>query len=76
MNAHLVSVVANREMSTRLRDRTFLLSTAVLLILVGASVVIPLVLNRGADRPSYTLAVVGPDATATGQLARCALSPS
>ena len=70
MNAHLVSVVANREMTTRLRDRTFLISTVVLLVLVGASVVIPLVLNRGADRPSFTLAVVGPEASATGQIAR------
>lgn len=69
-NPQLVRIVAAREISTRLRDRTFLVSTAVMIVIVAASVLAPLLLNRNADRPEFTLAVVGPEAQTTGETAK------
>jgi ABC-2 type transport system permease protein len=42
----LLVVLARRELLARLRDRTFLVATVVLLVLVAASVTVPLLLSR------------------------------
>jgi ABC-2 type transport system permease protein len=65
----LVPVVARREIIARLRDRTFIVSTIFLLVLVGASVTLPLLLSsRGT--PALTLATVGGRATEVAASAR------
>ncbi|HYY12030.1 MAG TPA: ABC transporter permease, partial [Kineosporiaceae bacterium] len=54
----LVAVVARREVLARLRDRTFLVSTLFLLLLVAGGTTVPLLLtDRGA--PHLTVAVAG-----------------
>jgi ABC-2 type transport system permease protein len=69
-DVQLVRIVAAREINTRLRDRTFLISTAVMLAIVAGSVLAPLLLSRNGDRPEFTLAVVGQQAQATGETAK------
>ena len=59
----VVAVVARRELLARLRDRTFLASTAFLLVVVAASIAVPLLLE-GGDAPRYTVAAVGGPARA------------
>ena len=66
----MVRLVAAREISAKLRDRAFLISTGVLLLLVAGSVVVPLVLNRGQDRPKLTVTTVGEPARAVAEVAR------
>ncbi len=66
----IIRLIATREIAVRLRDKAFLISTVVLLALVTGSVAIPLFLQRGHDRPKYTLAVAGPQASAVGNLAK------
>src|SRR4051812_47403205 len=66
----VVRLVAGREIGAKLRDKTFLISTAVLLLLVTASVIVPLLLQSGQNRPRFTVAVVGPQAREVAEAAR------
>ena len=45
----MVALVARREVITRVRERSFLISTAVTLIIIAAVVVLPALFNRGGD---------------------------
>jgi ABC-2 type transport system permease protein len=56
-SAALVRLVAGREVSTRIRDKTFLISSAVILLLVLGAVVFQVVIASGAGR--VTVGVVG-----------------
>jgi ABC-2 type transport system permease protein len=56
-SAALVRLVAAREVSTRLRDRTFLISTGVILLLVLGSLVFQAIVISGASK--VTVGVVG-----------------
>ncbi|MGY1615683.1 ABC transporter permease [Geodermatophilus sp. SYSU D00691] len=60
-SAALVRLVAGREISTRLRDKGFLISTAVLLLLVLGVMAFQIVVNSGGS--STTIGVVGSSAT-------------
>jgi ABC-2 type transport system permease protein len=65
----LVAVVARREILARVRDRTFIVSTIFLLVLIAASSAIPILLtDRGA--PALTVATVGQPATTVADAAR------
>jgi ABC-2 type transport system permease protein len=66
----VVKLIATREITTKLRDKAFLISSALLLVIVSASIAIPLFLSRNSDRPDYTLAVTGPQAAAAGANAK------
>lgn len=68
-SAQVIRLVAAREILAKLRDKAFLISTAVLLLIVVASVVVPIVLERGQDQPKFTLATVGAPAQAAAELA-------
>jgi len=68
----VVRLVAAREISAKLRDKTFIISTAVLLLIVGGSVIVPLILSRDADQPKLTIAVIGAPARAVAESARAA----
>jgi ABC-2 type transport system permease protein len=65
----LVAVVARREIVARLRDRTFIISTVFLLLLIAASVTVPLVLT-GRGAPALTVATVGPRSADVADAAR------
>jgi ABC-2 type transport system permease protein len=69
-STEVVRLVAGREVSAKLRDKTFIISTVVLLLIVAGSVIVPLLLSRDDDRPKFTVAVVGPVATAVAEAAR------
>jgi ABC-2 type transport system permease protein len=56
-SAALVRLVAGREVSTRIRDKTFLISSAVILLLVLGAVAFQVVIASGAGR--VTVGVVG-----------------
>jgi ABC-2 type transport system permease protein len=56
-SAALVRLVARREMSTRVRDKTFLISSAVILLLVLGSMIFQVVIASGANK--VTVGVVG-----------------
>ena len=58
-SAELVRLVAGREISTRVRDKTFLISSAVILLLVLGVMVFQAVVASGADK--VTIGVVGGD---------------
>lgn len=58
----LVGLIAGREIAVRLRDRAFLLSAAFLLLIVGASIAAPAVIE--SRTPDVTLGVVGEPAAA------------
>jgi len=60
-SGELVRLVAGREISTRIRDKTFLISSAVILLLVLGGMVFQAVTASGADE--ITLGVVGDAAT-------------
>ncbi len=65
----LVAVVARREILARVRDRTFIVSTVFLLVIVAGSSMLSLLLSdRGA--PDITVAVAGDRAGAVAQAAR------
>jgi ABC-2 type transport system permease protein len=57
----LVRLVAGREISTRLRDKTFIISSAVILLLVIGSMVFQAIVASGANE--ITVGVVGDQAT-------------
>src|ERR1700712_3024402 len=56
-SAVLVRLVAGREMSTRIRDKTFLISSAVILLLVLGGMVFQVLVASGANK--VTVGVVG-----------------
>jgi ABC-2 type transport system permease protein len=60
-STELVRLVAAREVSTRIRDKTFLISSAVILLLVLGVMVFQAVIASGADE--ITDGVVGDRAT-------------
>lgn len=65
----LTGVVARREILARVRDRTFVVSTVFLLVLVAVSTTVPILLSsRGA--PRLTVATVGAQAGAVADAAR------
>jgi ABC-2 type transport system permease protein len=68
----VVRLVAGREIVAKLRDKAFLISTGVMLLLVAASVIVPLMLNRDAGRPMLTIATVGAPAQTIAEAARTA----
>ena len=53
----MVALVARREITTRVRERSFIISTAVTLLIIAAVIVIPTLLSRGGDE--VTVGVVG-----------------
>lgn len=57
----LVRLVAGREISTRIRDKTFLISSAIILLLVLGGMVFQAVVTSGADE--VTVGVVGDTST-------------
>ena len=65
----LAGVVALREILSRVRDRTFVVSTIFLLVLVAASTTIPILLT-GHGAPDVTIATVGPQARTVADAAR------
>ena len=56
-SAELVRLVAGREISTRIRDKTFLISSAVIILLVLGAMVFQAVVASGASK--VTIGVVG-----------------
>jgi len=58
----LIWTVARREIVVKLQDKAFRTSTAFLLLVMAASVVLPQLLSD--DRPRFTVAAVGPEASA------------
>ncbi len=51
----LVPLVVRREIVTRVRERSFLVSTVITLLIIVAVVVLPALLNRGDDEgPDWT----------------------
>jgi ABC-2 type transport system permease protein len=65
----MVALVAGREITSRLRDKTFIVSSVFLLVLVAASVTIPIILQGRSDRPSVSVVTVGSAAASTAQKA-------
>jgi ABC-2 type transport system permease protein len=63
-------LVAGREISSKLRDKAFIVSTVLVLVLVLVSITVPLILNRNSDRPERELAVVGAPALGVAETAR------
>lgn len=68
----VVQLIAAREMTTKLRDRTFIISSLAMLVLVALGIIVPAVLTDGDENPSLRLAVSGAAATSVGELARAA----
>jgi ABC-2 type transport system permease protein len=64
--AQLVRLVAGREISTRIRDKGFLVGSAVLIVLILAMLVFQVAINSGGD--STTVGVVGGSPAATDAL--------
>lgn len=68
----IVWLVARRELRTRVLDKTFLISTVVVVALIAAAVALPLVLGGTEE---YTVAVAGEDAAAVATSAAGAADP-
>src|ERR1700712_425997 len=66
----MVPLVLRREISTRVRERSFLISTAITLIIVAAVVVIPAIFNSGDDK--ITVGLVGNTTTVQSALEQAA----
>jgi ABC-2 type transport system permease protein len=64
--AQLVRLVAGREISTRIRDKGFLVGSAVLIVLVLGMLVFQVAVNSGSD--TTRIGVVGGSAAVTGAL--------
>jgi ABC-2 type transport system permease protein len=64
--AQLVRLVAGREISTRIRDKGFLIGSAVLIVLILGMLVFQIVVNSGSD--TTKIAVVGGNAAVTDAL--------
>ena len=56
-SASLIRLVAGREISTRLRDKNFLISTAVLLILIIGVMVFQVILGSKASSSAFTRSI-------------------
>src|SRR4051794_41763635 len=73
MNADpMVRLIARREILARLRDRTFIVSTVVMLVLIVAGVMIPLMLQNRNRCPERTVVAVGPQAAGIARQAATA----
>ncbi len=66
----LVGLVARREITTRVRERSFLISTVVTLLIIAAVIVIPTLLDRGGDK--VTVGLVGAPAAVEPALQQAA----
>jgi ABC-2 type transport system permease protein len=66
----MVPLVLRREITTRVRERSFLISTAVTLIIIAAVVVVPTLFN--SDDHDITVGVVGDTATVQPALQQAA----
>jgi ABC-2 type transport system permease protein len=66
----MVPLVLRREITTRVRERSFLISTLVTLLIVAAVVIVPSLFNRGSDDVSVGL--VGATATVRPALQQAA----
>ncbi|MCZ2819030.1 ABC transporter permease [Modestobacter sp. VKM Ac-2977] len=64
--AQLVRLVAGREISTRIRDKGFLIGSAVIILLILGMLVFQVVINSGAD--DTRVGVVGGDSAISGAL--------
>ena len=62
----LLWVVARREMAVKLRDRAFIVSGVVMLVLIGAALVVPALLAGGPDRVAVLDAPTAAVVEATG----------
>ncbi|MBT0773817.1 ABC transporter permease [Kineosporia sp. J2-2] len=65
-----IRLIAGREITTKLRDRAFIISSVVMLLLVAGGIIIPALLTGDDEHPSYRLAVAGQTATSVGEIAR------
>lgn len=66
----LVGLVARREITTRVRERSFLISTIITLLIIAAVIVIPALLSRGGDK--VTVGLVGAPAAVEPALRQAA----
>nr|WP_269329874.1 ABC transporter permease [Kineosporia babensis] len=66
----MIRLIAGREMSTKLRDKAFIISSLVMLALVALSIIIPALFLGGDDHPKYRLAVSGSSAGQIAEVAR------
>lgn len=66
----MVGLVARREITTRVRERSFIISTAITLLIIGAVVVLPTLLGGGSDEVKVGL--VGTDAAVEPALRQAA----
>jgi ABC-2 type transport system permease protein len=66
----MVPLVLNREITTRARERSFLISTVITLLIVAAVVIVPALFNSGDDKVSVGL--VGDTATIQSTLEQAA----
>nr|WP_269810292.1 ABC transporter permease [Kineosporia rhizophila] len=66
----MVRVIAAREMSTKLRDRGFIISSVVMLVLVALGIILPALFLNDDDHPKYRLAVAGQTASQVGEVAK------
>lgn len=71
LRRHPIVLVAHREFTERLRDRSFLLSTGVILVILVAALLLPRLFGFGAPE-EFTLGLVGGDAGALGRAVRSA----
>jgi ABC-2 type transport system permease protein len=62
-SATLVRLVASREISTRIRDKNFIISSIVIIVLLVGALALQVVLNSGTDKTG--IGVVGGDAALT-----------
>ena len=66
----LVGLVARREITTRVRERSFLISTVITLLIIAAVIVVPALLDRGGDK--VTVGLVGAPAAVEPALRQAA----
>jgi ABC-2 type transport system permease protein len=66
----MVALVLHREISTRVRERSFLISTAITLVIVAAVVIVPALFNSGDDK--IAVGLVGDTTTVQSALEQAA----
>ncbi len=66
----LVALVARREITTRVRERSFVISTLITLLIIAAVIVVPALLDRGGDK--VTAGLVGAPAAVEPALQQAA----
>lgn len=69
-NFTMVRLIAGREMSTKLRDKAFIISSIFMLVVVALGIILPQVFLGGDDVQKYRLAVSGQSASAVGEVVR------